>query len=109
MAFVTDLTDLQKDILYSALYNYILGIPDLPIFIPTPTRLTPSMNTSAEENVRSRLNDLLTANNIVESPGTMSLFSISRNDRYFFIRYNDCVYRISTNSDLSEIYDVDRF
>ena len=113
MAFIANLTQSEKDILYSALYNHfvtnispnILNIPNIPN-IPTFTPLTPSMNATAEENVRNRLNDLLVDDNIVESPGTLSLLVITRVDRYFFIRYNDRVYKISTNSDLSEIYNV---
>lgn len=107
MAFVANLNQQQKDILYSALYNYFIpnipGIPGIPAFLP----LTPSMNTQTEEFVRNQLDDLLTGDTIVESRGTLSLLAINRDDRYFFIRYNDRIYRISTN--LSEIYSVGVF
>ena len=121
MAFIADLNENEQNILFTALNNYI-NTPiqleenqleeNIPNFAPHPPSfptLGPSMNTAAEESARQQINNLI-GEGIVEAPGTVSFMTITpRDDRYFFIRNNDFVYKISTNRDLTIIYEVNLF
>lgn len=118
MAFIANLTEQEQKRLHDAIFNKISNVsnPNFSVDINTPppppsfTTLGPSINSTMQDAAFQRMDEMFRegVDGIIESPGTGSGFVYWRNDRHFFLRYNDLVYKVSTNHDLSEIYDVER-
>ena len=115
MAFIANLTEQEQSRLYDAVQSHV-ALPVQPVEAailpnapPPAVPLRPSLiNSTMQENAVVRLRDVRDVDGIVETPGTGSGYVYWRNDRHFFLRYNDGVYMVSTNGDLSEIYEVQR-
>lgn len=117
MAFIANLTEQEQLRLYDAVQSHVarpvqpVEAAILPNAPPPAVPLRPSLiNSTMQENAVVRVNGMIRdgVDGIVETPGTGSGYVYWRNDRHFFLRYNDGVYMVSTNGDLSEIYEVQR-
>lgn len=106
MAFIANLTEQEQKRLYDAIFNKISSNSDMKDIPPPPSfpTLGPSINSRMQDAALELVDEM---QGIVESSGTGSNFVYWRNDRYFFLRHNNRVYKVSTNSDLSEIYEVE--
>ena len=102
MAFIATLTENEQNHLYDAIYSYTTLAANIDANMPPPPmRLVQSLSINAIENAYAELNN---TGRIVET----SRRNGGWNDRYFFLRNNNVAYMISTNNDLSDIYQVSR-
>lgn len=118
-AFIANLTEQEQLRLYDAIQEHLISLyrqtneilpaelPDAPLSLPS---LGPSINSRMQDGANQMMEEMVHNGiyGIVETPGTGSNMTYWRNDRYFFLRYNDRVYMVSTNRDLSEIYNVEQ-
>jgi hypothetical protein len=105
MAFNAHLTNEEEDRLHQAIREY-LSTPIVernPNDPPPVPVLGPTINTAAHDNAIDFLDN---TRGIVESQGTLSIASIWRTDRHFYIKHGDQIFHISTDEHLSQIYEV---